>query len=257
MEIVFVILVLVALFIFVKTKEGFMETSYYYGAAPGARGERMVCTPEDETVTGLGVSVGNIVGSNSCAPPMPSVCQQYVSDPKAKIINYPAAQFRPVDMSSYDLPPALYAAVVDPTRPASKPSVGLSLGKTGIAYRRIGNKGVFPYVKIGGKWVPVKKNSEGQWTVDESSMSVPKKPSAATCTAAAKKVCAALRGKEREKCLKDAKKKCAAGKPLGKPKKPKKPTAAKCAADAKKKCKNKKGKAREKCLKDAKKKCKK
>lgn len=301
MEIVFVILVLVALFIIVSSKEGFMETSYYYGAAPGARGERMVCMPEDESVSGLGVSVGNIVGSNSCAPPMPSVCQQYAADPKAQIINYPAAQFNPVDISGYDLPPAMYAAVVDPTRPAGNQAVGLSLGKTGIAYRRIGNRGVFPFVKIGGKWIPVKKSGEGQWVVDETSagatncaaraqqecvgtrgkdreaclraskaacdggvstrpswsstLSNVAKPSAATCTARAQKECAALRGKEREKCLKDAKKRCVAGKPPGKPKKPTKPSAATCTARAQKECKAIRGLGHVDCLKDSKKRC--
>ena len=89
-----VAIVAVVLLVRLKSKEKYLETSYYYGAAPGARGERMVCSPEDEGVNGLGVAVNQIVGG--CPAAVPAMCQQYVNQPKAKIINYPGAQFTPV-----------------------------------------------------------------------------------------------------------------------------------------------------------------
>ena len=154
-----VAIVAVVLLVRLKSKEKYLETSYYYGAAPGARGERMVCSPEDEGVNGLGVAVNQIVGG--CPAAVPAMCQQYVNQPKAKIINYPGAQFTPVTELG-DMPPALYAAVVDPSRPPLVTRPGVTLGKTGIAYRRIGDE-VLPFIKQNGKWVQVRKNLDGTW----------------------------------------------------------------------------------------------
>ena len=53
-------------------RERFTETSYYYGAAPGSRGERMICMPEN---AGLGLALGRAAGcaaarvaKNACGP---------------------------------------------------------------------------------------------------------------------------------------------------------------------------------------------
>ena len=41
-----------------RSHEGYMETSYYYEAAPGTRGAKMVCMPEKGSQASLGVAVG-------------------------------------------------------------------------------------------------------------------------------------------------------------------------------------------------------
>jgi hypothetical protein len=53
-------------------RERFTETSYYYGAAPGSRGERMICMPENAN---LGLALGRAAGcaaarvaKNACGP---------------------------------------------------------------------------------------------------------------------------------------------------------------------------------------------
>jgi hypothetical protein len=59
MEHFLIVLLAIALFvIYHTTKEDFMETSYYYEAAPGARGARMICMPENGGTASLGIAVG-------------------------------------------------------------------------------------------------------------------------------------------------------------------------------------------------------
>jgi hypothetical protein len=174
MEYVAILLVAVVAFVLIvnlNSKEKYLETSYYYGAAPGARGERMVCSPEDDGVNGLGLAVNQIVGG--CPPAVPAMCQQYVQQPKAKIINYQnSSEFTPVTDLGY-MPPAMYATVVDPSRPTLVARPGVTLGKTGVVYRRIGNE-VLPFVKRNGQWVQVVKAADGTWSKAPKSKPKPK-----------------------------------------------------------------------------------
>ena len=59
MTIIVLITAILALFMISKTKklENFTETSYYYAAAPGSRGERMVCMPESQGQASLGIAL--------------------------------------------------------------------------------------------------------------------------------------------------------------------------------------------------------
>ena len=54
--------ILVVAVILWRSKENFMETSYYYEAAPGARGARMICMPESAGSASLGIAVGKAAG---------------------------------------------------------------------------------------------------------------------------------------------------------------------------------------------------
>jgi len=75
---VIVVLAIALLVIYQMTKENFMETSYYYEAAPGARGARMICMPENGGTASLGIAVGRAAGDaaariarrnlNTCGP---------------------------------------------------------------------------------------------------------------------------------------------------------------------------------------------
>lgn len=57
-----IVVILAALTMRAAGSEGFMETSYYYEAAPGVRGARMVCMPENQGQASLGIAVGRAAG---------------------------------------------------------------------------------------------------------------------------------------------------------------------------------------------------
>lgn len=57
-----VVVILLVLFLLIRmmtSTEPFAETSYYYSAAPGSRGERMVCMPESQGRASLGIALQN------------------------------------------------------------------------------------------------------------------------------------------------------------------------------------------------------
>ena len=107
-----------------RSHEGYMETSYYYEAAPGTRGAKMVCMPEKGSQASLGVAVGAAARyaqrQGGCPVPKPvsvkarpacttSCCVPSCSKPQA------------VSGGKCKIPASLLAklkaAVWDPTRP--------------------------------------------------------------------------------------------------------------------------------------------
>ncbi len=66
-----VVLLGVLLIVLIRSKESFLETSYYYEAAPGARGARLVCMPESSGTASLGIAVGRAAAratKKACGP---------------------------------------------------------------------------------------------------------------------------------------------------------------------------------------------
>lgn len=58
-EVALVIAIAIAILIVYKSRkrEGFTDTSYYYEAAPGTRGSRLICMPEGQGHASLGIAL--------------------------------------------------------------------------------------------------------------------------------------------------------------------------------------------------------
>lgn len=93
----FIIMAILAIYVIKRIRESFMETSYYYEAAPGARGSRLICMPEARGTASLGIDVNSAASKavNSCAPltmtyqapkpkvpRIPTMCLQYMGQGK-------------------------------------------------------------------------------------------------------------------------------------------------------------------------------
>jgi hypothetical protein len=186
-----IILALIALFVMYKLKENFTETSYYYEAAPGSRGARMVCMPEGRGTASLGVAVNRATtramqpGKRSCAPlavDHSRVDRVYRAPaPRGIKAKTCACPFAPLKKKTKNLAPALYATMRDPTRPVIRKQPGASLGKNPVMYREIDGEWItvrknmdddtwVPMLQNpAGKWVPAQKTAEGTWVISKIS----------------------------------------------------------------------------------------
>lgn len=141
-SILILVLLLVVILIF-TTKESFAETSYYYEAAPGARGARLVCMPEANGQASLGIAAAQAATKafTTCGPlnlaVEPDAPKKQEPVVKAKIATPKMcpcpSKFRPGGSSMQNAPPALTATVQDPSRPVYKPRPGVDLGQPVIA----------------------------------------------------------------------------------------------------------------------------
>jgi len=91
-----IVMAVLAIYVIKRIREQFLETSYYYEAAPGARGSRLICMPESRGTASLGIGVNSAASKavNSCAPlnitykpkkkkkRIPKMCLQYVGSGK-------------------------------------------------------------------------------------------------------------------------------------------------------------------------------
>ena len=92
----FIVMAILAIYVIRRLREQFLETSYYYEAAPGARGSRLICMPESRGTASLGIDVNSAASKavNSCAPlsitykpkkkkrTIPKMCLQYMGSRK-------------------------------------------------------------------------------------------------------------------------------------------------------------------------------
>ena len=168
----FIILIIIAVIVMYQSREKFTETSYYYEAAPGARGARMVCMPENRGMASLGIAVtkaaryaakcSGVAKVNHSTINMVGRKAAKASKPRARVLRSTQAVIRPVKkaprkiraltasackpcttckpkkftktaLKTRKLPAALQAAVRDPARPKKVTRVGKKLGSKKVA----------------------------------------------------------------------------------------------------------------------------
>ena len=168
----FIILIIIAVIVMYQSREKFTETSYYYEAAPGARGARMVCMPENRGMASLGIAVtkaaryaakcSGVAKVNHSTINMVGRKAAKASKPRARVLRSTQAVIRPVKkaprkiraltasaakpcttckpkkftktaLKTRKLPAALQAAVRDPVRPKKVTRVGKKLGSKKVA----------------------------------------------------------------------------------------------------------------------------
>ena len=103
-----VVVTLLVLFLLIRTmtKESFTDTSYYYSAAPGSRGERLVCMPESQGHASLGVALKNAaLRLNSCSAPT-TQCNTTTTDPAPPM--EVQTVIAPYDQTMTQCPPGSY-----------------------------------------------------------------------------------------------------------------------------------------------------
>jgi len=167
----FIILIIIAAIVMYQSREKYTETSYYYEAAPGARGARMVCMPENRGMASLGIAVTkaaryaakcsgvakvnhstiNMVGRKAVKGSKPRVLRRStqavirpVKKAPRKIRALTASACKPCTtckpkkftktaLKTRKLSAALQAAVRDPARPKKITRVGKKLGSKKVA----------------------------------------------------------------------------------------------------------------------------
>ena len=168
----FIILIIIAVIVMYQSREKFTETSYYYEAAPGARGARMVCMPENRGMASLGIAVtkaaryaakcSGVAKVNHSTINMVGRKAAKASKPRARVLRSTQAVIRPVKkaprkiraltasaakpcttckpkkftktaLKTRKLPAALQAAVRDPVRPKKVTRIGKKLGSKKVA----------------------------------------------------------------------------------------------------------------------------
>ena len=165
----FIILIIIAVIVMYQSREKFTETSYYYEAAPGARGARMVCMPENRGMASLGIAVTKAARYAAKCSGVAKVNHSTINmvgrkaiKPRTRVLRSTQAVIRPVKkaprkiraltasackpcttckpkkftktaLKTRKLPAALQAAVRDPARPKKVTRVGKKLGSKKVA----------------------------------------------------------------------------------------------------------------------------